>query len=56
MKGSDLLRSAFKDVAAREDCCAGAKAEADAARRVATAANFIMVLTWLKCVNLVAKA
>ena len=43
MKGSDLLFSAFKDVTARADCCAGAKAEADAARREATAANFIMV-------------
>ena len=44
MKGRDLLRSAFKEVAARPGCWAGAKAAADPARRAAErAANFIMV-------------
>jgi hypothetical protein len=43
MKGRDLLASPFNKVTERADCWAGAKAEADEARRAATAANFIIV-------------
>lgn len=42
MKGRDLLRSAFKATLVRA-CWAGAKAEADAVRRAARVAYFIMV-------------
>jgi hypothetical protein len=42
MKGRDVLRSAFKAVTELADCCIGAKAEADEARRARAAANFIM--------------
>lgn len=42
MKGRDLLRSAFKATLVRA-CWAGAKAEADAERRAARAAYFIIV-------------
>jgi hypothetical protein len=43
MKGRDLLRSAFKEVTTRVFDCAGAKAEALAARVAVRTANFIMV-------------
>jgi len=43
MKGSDLLLSALREVTARPDCWAGAKADAEPARR-ARVAIFIMVI------------
>jgi hypothetical protein len=44
MKGSDWLFSACKEVMARPDCWAGAKAEAEPARRAAVrVASFIIV-------------
>jgi len=42
MNGRALLLSALREVTARPDCCAGAKAEADAARR-AKAAIFMVI-------------
>lgn len=46
MKGSDVLFSAFKEVTARPDCIAGAKAEAEPARIAAVkAVNFMAGLS-----------
>jgi hypothetical protein len=51
MKGSALLFSADKEVIERADCWAGAKAEAELARRAAVrVASFIMVKEWKRCV------
>jgi hypothetical protein len=47
MKGSALLFSADKEVIERADCWAGAKAEAELARRATVrVASFIMVIEW----------
>ena len=49
MKGSEVLRSAFKEVAARLDRVAGAKAEAEPASIAKVrAANFIIVVWSIK--------
>jgi hypothetical protein len=51
MKGSALLFSADKEVMERADCWAGAKAEAELARRAAVrVASFIMVKEWNRLV------
>jgi hypothetical protein len=44
MKGRDLLRSAFSDTTEREDCWAGAKAEADAEKTAIRVATFIIII------------